>query len=609
MRSLRSIIVWFVAGFAITLALLGLSAIVFKIFSTGPDVVSRGSGLHENASLPSDPSDSSLDPAIQESQLELPNTDESRGTYKYLAALDEMLFKADRQQLMLLLDRSQGVKSNFRRALLQEAIAQRLAGIDPIFALNQIQNFPSIVVDQLTHSILREWSITDFEAALDYAQKISDPRTQQDAIAAIFGSRDDLSNRAIRQISGRLGLSKQLSTAILSSTRRTSASSDFRANFVNQAESLWFGSSAEYDLLSRTLREWVDTDGELAIRRLYDSSLDWGIKTPQLKQGILYLAESDPVGAFETALDLFVDSDWSSIELAARAWSERDPWKAIEGISRLVDSSVLKNKLLEVVTSNFARLQPREILENIQAFPNEHQITALHSAIAVLPAITKTEASHLLSSVSTEHRNTISQSLVMSWGPKDFSGAFDWILANPDLSELRNLLLTVVMRNFELNHAESAFERALRHPIGESKIGLEASIIGNIAHLDIDLATSMLSDVRDEKTRVAARSYIGYAHLRSQRYNEALKLASEVSEENRPDFYSTLMKDWVALDFDSALASLDRIESPTDKSRASVYVIRQGRILGLLSNRELKELEEHLTAEDKTLLDSIAPTR
>ena len=511
-------------------------------------------------------------------------------------ALDEILASAIPLQLTAMLEQSRDIGNHNRRMAAQETIALRFAGIDPLHAMSSIKSFPSHQRSRLMETIVAEWSASDLDALVEHLKSF--PLLEKEsAFRTILLVRDDLSANRLREVGRRLYLLARTDD-IIQSQRLT--------GIAGSIEETWYGTvgdrrpsrEKENDLYGLA-QDWIEREGVGVLSKIADSVPDWRTRRSVLHVALMQAARSDPQATFITALTLFKDTDWELIRRAAEVWMEMQPNEALVGISN-ISSSTLRRDVYEYVVQRWARREPRTVLELLDLLPEEMVDRVQYDAITSLREVTADEASRLMASVQEggRLRRDAASGLVMQWASENFEEALEWILASPEVSEFRDGLFYSVLNSLTPANAQLTLRAALTLPAGDSEVGPEATVIYQVAQLDIDLAMSMVPLARNNRTLISAQVRIGEAYLDMGDPEQALEFANTVSENNRQYYYDGLVEVWTIMDMRGAFKMIERLPSAATRSRAAMWVLAANEFEESLSSDEIDELEAYLTDSD-----------
>lgn len=520
--------------------------------------------------------------------------------FEWSVALDMLVAHATPDQLKTLFKKSKSISDIGRRSSAQETIALRFASVDPKAAMSSIRDFPTRSRERLEEIIIAEWVTTDLDSILKHAKSM-DYLDRQRAFRTFLQIRTDLSESQQLEIGQSFDLAVEADYFIRYEKHMDAA---------NNIEEAWQTTIADQrpiqsklDALSRLVDEWIESDGVDVLGKVAAS-----ISNKRLRRSVLYVgledaARIDPRATFETALDLFRESDWDLIQKAARLWMEREPDIALTRISG-IESDTLQQNLYEYVVRARARAEPRAILENLDFLPAEMYESVQLEALRNLRDITSDEATRMIATVAEAGnlRLNAAINLVRNWAREDYKEALEWVLNSPEVEDFRSSLIGSALESLTPETAELTLRAVLELSAIDSEVGLEAGVIYRVAQFDLDMAISMVSQARNNRTRIQALVNIADTLLEAGNDDQALELASEIDEGLRPYYYDEMLRVWAMLNLRTAFNAIERLPSADTKSRAAMWILVENQRNNPLSSEEVELLESYLTNDDSVSL-------
>lgn len=515
-------------------------------------------------------------------------------------ALDEMLLTANGAQLTHLLEVSKRIASSNKRVLVQNQIVGYLAAANPEHALAQTQSFPSDQRDRFTSTILREWSFTDLDSAVEYT-KLLDYRSRRSALLAILNVRDDLSQQAILEIAesvemGQYGRDQVNMAEILS--RSESIETVWRSSLNGYIES-----GVSFDALNSLGRAWIDHEGIDALNEIARSLADLHTERTVGNSLFGYAAEQFPQETFEIALQQFKDTNWSEIESVVYEWRKVDPEAVISAIAKM-DPNALRLKLYRSVGMGWAQDDPWATLANLSLFPEDMRTNIRSNSFSHLRDISTSHADQLIANLAGDELNYAAQFITRNWTKENFEDAFMWVLTNPVVAEFRPILMWQVLDGLTVDNASSAVQLSLPQPVDADGFGPEARVIGRLAHIDVEAATALLPKVRKGKTLLGAHVGVGLGLLAKGDKAQAIELSGRVPQAYRLNYFDGLTEGWAASNPKDLFESLDKLPTERSKSRAAFWLLAFNRYNEDLSESETELCRSYLTGEDARALNA-----
>lgn len=520
--------------------------------------------------------------------------------FEQSAALYPLLLGADRQGLLEYIEQSKEISPPALQHSMQESIFQRLATVDGDAALAQAKKFPKHQQDPLIRAIFMEWSNTDLDKTVKAAKSLDGPQ-QIAALQGILQSRTDLSEGLRREIARDLG-NEQIAIEMIGQLRAM--------ELMDNPETAWFAmvsdtnqEVAQPGLLIQIGNAWVRQQGLSVLGKISESLTDWRTRSTVVGSLIRSATLANPQDALNQALRMQShEGEWAPI--VAREWARSEPRTAFDAVTN-VSPSGLRRTLQESVVRSWAQNDPHMLLEDLSLLPKSLQDLATEQAILSIAKNEPLEAVDLMASVEDDSsRHMIAYSVVSSWSNLDPVAAVNWVLSNPDLERMRYELLAVVFRNLALENPQLAMELALKQPIEQHQRGLEATVIGRLAQVDLEHALALLSQVRQGQTQIAAFMSVGSQLVRNNDMDRALKLGEQLGAEWRDSYYQSIMSTWANMDPEGLLATLDKLPSAATKSKAALSLARSNQFRKILTTDQIAYAKTYLTEKDAERIDT-----
>ena len=156
--------------------------------------------------------------------------------------------------------------------------------------------------------------------------------------------------------------------------------------------------------------------------------------------------------------------------------------------------------------------------------------------------------------------------------------------------QTRRSALTTVLRNLVDVDPTLAFQTALKQPLTKHGRGLEAAVIEQLARTDLERAISMLSQVRDGRTKLHAYNSAGRALVQNGNNDRALQLGQQLPDEYRSAYLQSVMWQWAEADPETLLASLDELPSQEAKTQAAFGLVTGNVRTKALSDDQMKHV-------------------
>ena len=254
-------------------------------------------------------------------------------------------------------------------------------------------------------------------------------------------------------------------------------------------------------------------------------------------------------------------------------WAEQDPESALQASARVATGRVRRGALSHVMNS-WAANDPLRLLESVESLPRSMWQDAVGSAVRsgsrTAPGQVAEQLEKLQPMLGTIDLMT-EFALVEQWSNIDPIAAMNWIDKNAkELSSRRSRMVQRVVSRYAQVDAEEAMKLALTEKIyaDYDKSGPEQYVIDALVNQGkVDTAVGMLDRIRESSMLPSTISIAG-SLLVSEQPNKAVRLAQQVPEAERPDFFVNLSLRWMEIDPDELLDQLGSF--PSEQIRAEV---------------------------------------
>lgn len=588
-------------GVATSFFILGLCACDLGVQSEGEVDIKAENGPVSNASQSSE-NTNSLNKLIESLEIDGDIHDLAQVTDGFLrnSALHLQLAQSVEKELIGLLTQAAEISRKSVREEMSYLIVHRMSTLNPMVALRQIDELQLDNRSALIALTFGEWSRDDLAAAIDHAQTLE----STDILIALHGilrSRDDLSDDQQRDITTEMGI-KHFSMDMLSRFSRREP--------VKSPDSMWdeIASDAQSDLsqvgtLIGVAEDWIQRDGLDAIEQIYSSITDWMILMPVLSSALHNATLANPRTTFEHAVQLDFDTGNFLLSSIVQSWATVDPQAALEAVI-LVESNALQTQLRDSIVRTWGGKDPHGLLGVIDSLPSNLRSTAREHAIVSMSRSDPVTAARILTDLDVGNKKlSIAREVAKNWSDRDAQSALDWVLMNPEVAEIQQELLGVVLGNLVKQDADLAMDIALERPIESNERGLEATVVSYLSTSDPQLAAQMLSKVRGGSTKDAAYTSIGSQLLRTGDVDQALSLADELSTMEQTRYFKSIVHTWALSAPDDLYGRLADLPTLEVKSRAAFALIALNQFRKALTDDQIDAAREFLTDEDRENLD------
>lgn len=536
-----------------------------------------------------------LDQNAVQSVAELATHGRFPSHFERSVALYELVAGADREELLAQLRQSSQLGKTFKEEV-QLAIIQRLAAIDPTAALDTVDEFQSDQFPALHSIIYREWSLSNLEQAFEHARSL-DPAGKKKAVESMLLAREDLTPQYRRELARQFDM-EWLAIELMERTSDTPViqdpESEWTAFVRRNNENLGNPDDAQLRMMTHIARAWIFKDGVDAIDNLIESLSTLTSLQKISDLVVRQVADDNPRLAFDLAFHLRSRGVTALTDRVVNQWSRVDPLSALDTVSSL-ETKYLKEKLQTDVLEAWANTDPKALLNQASGLSNELQPIARNKALFSLAFRSPQEAAELIDEIEDQASlDRIAHAVATSWSKSDLSSALRWIDNEESVAHNRDELRTAAISGLARNDPQQAMQVALAQPVNEDGVGPEAEVINSMTFQDMDTAVSLLSQVRDGKTKLEAyRSVI--MHLTPPLSNEtdrAMDLFVDLSNAQDIPSSSMIYFSLVYGEPRALFGALDRFESMDFRRRVASSLLRSHESDDVFTEEQISVLKE-----------------
>ncbi|MCY3884983.1 MAG: hypothetical protein OXG24_08740 [Gammaproteobacteria bacterium] len=355
---------------------------------------------------------------------------------------------------------------------------------------------------------------------------------------------------------------------------------------------------AQVDAFLKVAAVWADEEGLMVVDKVRET-LGSSAVADAVVLSILYDAfESDSQTAFQSALALSPHSRKEALASIVSMWAKTDPIATLTALNSN-NLGALHAELHQSLIDSWIENNPNDLLANLEHLPDYLKRNAQHGAMLGVARTTPPDAIEFLAELpndpNDDRRYDLAFEIAEHWSRIDAYAALEWASSIPFPGEgnkrPQRMLLTKVLRNLAASNPNLALQAALNDPMGRFDHGLEPYVVSKVAQLDAEKAISMLSNVRDGKTKTASYRSVGRALSEHGNYERAVDLGLSLSEENQSNYYCAVFNVWARSDPGHLLKSLEEMPTSLVKSQAAYNLLASHRRSGLLNDKEIENLQ------------------
>ena len=471
-------------------------------------------------------------PTVTENQ-NLSDISQMIGYFDRTVALYDLLFQAGTDRLKTYWEQVQEVESKHLQHQIQSILVQRWAAIAPEEALVLVSGTKNLHVKQHWLDIIYcEWSRVNLNGLLQYADDL-DLQATELVLKSIFQEREELSVKARRDIARRFD-NEWLAIEMIEDSLEFPEIQWL--NFLEiHREELENLSVNQVKVLNQIVHAWLLDAGAAALAKmretlpstfsLYDTIRDATHKLLDVNPGFAIDLVFDQIG-HATLTEYYV-----LIEELMQRWAEIDSRTALIRTNR-IEMRGLRQKLQYWIVKEWAEQEPWIMLQDIDSLPSHLKSVAHSWAFQEVAINSPEQAFEMLHKISdaSMHRNA-SRALARGWVHHDVDTTFKWINTDDRVEYFREELMESALHSLAETKPNLALQIALQQPLTRGGIGLEHEVIRWVVVCDdLDLAISLLPEVRAGTTRSHAYNAVIADLIKNGGDSHALKLFFELSE-------------------------------------------------------------------------------
>ena len=438
-------------------------------------------------------------------------------------------------------------------------------------------------------SVFGEWSQIDLEEAIAHAKTLE----QSDKYAAMRGILESQHTLSIDEKEA-LALELQIDLSEFEQGIFAQSVADEWQKLVADDQS----NVAQTASLIRLAHTWVDQAGLEAIAEIDQSLKDSILKKAVLGSVLQQALLADPQTTLQQVLDFEGELSELAMETIARAWASIDPKDAFESISS-IESPRARRQMLEHFVTAWANYDPKDVFEKLDLIPENLRARAEEHAIRTLIRTTPEDSAQFLAEISDEFlKFELTMELAIYWADKNALEALNWALAHEFSGiSLQREVLNTILRSLATENPELALQTALDQPFDSMGLGLEATVIAEVARTDIERAMSMLAQVREGYTQIFSLVAVGKALVSNEETDRALALGEQLPEKNQDVYFNLVINEWAYTDPQSLATRMDELPSTEAKYRAAMDLIRFNVGRNVLTKEQVSHVKRFLPAD------------
>ena len=462
--------------------------------------------------------------------------------------------------------------------------------------------------------VLLAWASSDLDGAITHIKQM-DAGVAAYYLPVVLQAREDLNLDRQREIAKELGDESYAFFNYFQNLTRGSLENPKETwyEIVNLANQEGM-QKITGDALSRVAVAWVENEGKTVFDEIVSSISQDSKYGSALSNVFSALSTDEPEEIFDYILKNLGDRAYEVIQGSdiAYNWAHNDP-RGLLSKAETLPASRLRQRLIDSAAREWANHNPQQLLANLELLPQENQEYASRTAIRTLTRKSPPDAAKFVLQVEDyESQLELATTLVRQWSYQDSDAAKDWVLNIPEVNALRSALIRPLANTLVNTDPRAAFQLALEQPINEQGSssaparGFESSILSRIASRDLDLALELLPQVRDVgSSKVQVYTSIGTSLIENGETQQALSLASHLSEVQQVPFYQGVTSMWAVQDPKGFLNAFEEFPNEEIKSSVALSVKFVNNMTNTFSAEEIASIEKYISVEDKEKLEQI----
>ena len=516
-------------------------------------------------------------------------------------AIHLLLANADEAFVLDLLRQAETISPPSQKEAAFSIIFSKYAALDPARALAKAEGLPLRLRQRVLMNIFHEWSRNDLESAIEAAESLEDMQRQA-AGYVILSSRDDLAPGRRAEIAEQFNQQRQL--AMLNrQVWIDKVSEDPRSVWQQTLNS----SDADLNTLqfkSMIGHQWIREEGIVVLDEMVSSLPDSFNKRQFLFNLMPSLVDVDPQGALDFISRFPNAEDVRHLrQTFFSSWSSLNPRAAAESLQKTDFHQ--KGYVKEAVLGQWARKDPRELLEASDTMPQSWIDVAKRHALTRLARSSRQEAISYLGDISDSHqRHQVEDTLAREWSEEDLSAALKWYLSlDRENDDEQRHQSRVMMMNAADRDPTSALQLAAEYSgvLGSAMVG---GVFNTLVRAGPQQARQYLPRVNQKQKRVAVGE-IGFVLAREDLMG-AFQLGDILDKSERLEYGKDLIErslHWNG-NRDVLLSNFNDLPSREIKVHGAVLLINQDEYEKFLSSDERQRLLAVLNATERSKLET-----
>ncbi|MYF03058.1 MAG: hypothetical protein F4227_08850 [Gammaproteobacteria bacterium] len=452
--------------------------------------------------------------------------------------------------------------------------------------MEQVWKFPTLHWKDLIAVVFSEWSLNNLEESFAASMDLN-ATLRETAVRSMLNTQAHFSNDFWLTLANEHDY--QESMLALLREREAIALLDTPMDAFQRVIQDDVDDELQYDLLEKIARTMIQKNGNESFDSLFEYSIWW------FQDLLAEEVESNPAEVFSVVQSLPPDSRHSVLLTLVDAWVRLDPRTAYEAISSLEEYT--ERSYYFQIFRVWAEVDPEGLLSRVDSFPRSERQAAANSGIGELAKNSPEEAAMRTfeyESVIGIDTSDLRERVIREWAASDPNATMNWVVENTlkDTREQAWLLYTG-LQEFVKTDPEAALELALSQ--GPESVyverGLAKRVVSDVVEAgELDLAMAVLDRI-PENARFESFTSVGSALAVEHRWQEAIELIDDFSDEDQVSYFNSLTYFAMRNDLFKLLETVPKL--PSEKIRRQVAQ-------AMLANQE--QFGDFLTEEQVSYL-------
>ncbi|MYD80942.1 MAG: hypothetical protein F4X44_10060 [Gammaproteobacteria bacterium] len=524
--------------------------------------------------------------------------------FERLIALDNLMHDATIERLKDLLDQVENIHPKYLQIELREGVIRKLAMLDPLEALTQIEDIHSDDRNLLTTAIFEEWSASNPIEAAKFIDNLNGSQ-QRSAAEGMLGSGVEIAPAIQRDLEQTVNMDQfaldQRVTALLDESFDDPEDRWLSLQAILGSEA-FPQSNAQREALVDVAIDWLELDrlsATGAVLESFERRTDRALFVEEILKGLV-ASDFQDLRTFAASIE---SEDRVMLSQAIEGWAASEGEKAFDA-AQLIDSesAIDPRRMQRRAIASWAENNPHSLIESLPKIPEDLQIWSQQTALMAMAKTSPESIPALMMDLEDDlAREIVASNVIADWARLDPYAAFEWV-NDPKISSLPGVSSREVFHAIARENPHAAIEIALTFPMIEGGIGREADIISATASLDVEMAIDMLPSARNKATRRSAYNGIGMALIMQGDSDRAIELVKDEPQKVQTEYFSNFITMWAHYWPRDMLEKIDALPNDEARKMCSSYLLRLNEQNLSLNKKDMEKLGQYVEESERHLL-------